>query len=71
MHIGEGTLPKLIQIPTAYQRLTDSLDRFNQIADQIQNGSGTISKLIQNPQLFDTANEALRKVRLLWTYREG
>jgi phospholipid/cholesterol/gamma-HCH transport system substrate-binding protein len=62
---GNGTMGRLITDPTAYQRLTESLDKFNKIADQIENGSGTFSKLIQNPQLFDSANEALRKAAVM------
>lgn len=65
INTGSGTIGKLVTDPTAYQRLIESLDKFNKIADQIENGNGTFSKLIQNPQLFDSANEALRKAAVM------
>jgi phospholipid/cholesterol/gamma-HCH transport system substrate-binding protein len=65
INTGNGTMGKLIADPTAYERLIESLDKFNKIAEQIENGSGTLSKLIQNPQLFDSANEALRKAAVM------
>ena len=56
-----GHLPEAINI----SRGTLEFVVFNKIADQIQNGSGTLSKLIQNPQLFDNANEALKKADVM------
>ena len=58
---GSGTMGKLVSNPAAYDRLVDSLDKFNRIADQVEKGEGTLSKLIQNPSIFDHANEALAK----------
>ena len=41
-HNGKGTFGKIISDPELYQRLTASLERFNKIAENIQNGKGTI-----------------------------
>lgn len=62
---GEGSFGRLVADPTLYQRLTESLERFNRITDEIQNGSGTIAKLIKDPALFDHANETLRKAEVV------
>ena len=62
---GEGTVAKLISDPTAYQRLTEALEKFNKIASEVQDGSGTLAKLIHNPELFDNANDTLKKADLV------
>ncbi len=62
---GEGTIGKLVSDPTLYKHMTDSLDKFNQIADQIQNGNGTLAKLINDPSLFKNANETLRRADVM------
>jgi phospholipid/cholesterol/gamma-HCH transport system substrate-binding protein len=65
LHKGEGTVGKLVSDPTAYRRLSDSLEKFNQIAEKIQNGSGTFTKLINDPALYDKANETLKKAEVI------
>jgi len=65
MHSGNGTISRLVSDPAAYERLIESLDKFNKLADNIENGSGTLTKLIQNPQVFDNANDALRKADVM------
>jgi phospholipid/cholesterol/gamma-HCH transport system substrate-binding protein len=62
---GDGTMGRLVSDPTLYQRLSETLDRFNKIADEIQNGSGTMQKLINDPALYDHAKETLRKTELM------
>jgi phospholipid/cholesterol/gamma-HCH transport system substrate-binding protein len=62
---GEGTIGKLVGDPTVYNRLAESLDRFNKIADQIQNGPGTLPRLIKDPALFENAKEMLRKAEVM------
>ncbi len=58
---GRGSFAKFVSDPALYNRMNDSLDRFNQIADQVQNGSGTIARLIRDPQLYDAASTAVNK----------
>ncbi len=62
---GEGSFGRLVSDPTLYQRLTESLEKFNKIADDMQNGSGTLPKLIHDPSVFDHANETLRKAEVM------
>jgi phospholipid/cholesterol/gamma-HCH transport system substrate-binding protein len=62
---GKGTFSKVVTDPELYQRLIDTLDKFNKIADNIQNGNGTISKLISDPALFNSANETLKKAEIV------
>jgi phospholipid/cholesterol/gamma-HCH transport system substrate-binding protein len=65
LRTGEGTIGRFVSDPALYDRLTDSLERFNKIAEQIQNGSGTLSKLINDPEVFDNANATLRKAEVM------
>ncbi len=62
---GEGSFGRLVSDPTLYQRLTESLEKFNKIADEIQNGTGTLPKLLNDPSVFDHANETLRKAEVM------
>jgi phospholipid/cholesterol/gamma-HCH transport system substrate-binding protein len=65
MHQGKGTFGRFVEDPTLYIRLTDALEKFNGIADQVQHGSGTLSNLINNPDLFNSANSALKNADLV------
>jgi phospholipid/cholesterol/gamma-HCH transport system substrate-binding protein len=62
---GEGTIGRFVSDPTLYERMTESLDKFNKIAEQIQSGSGTLSKLLNDPEMFDNANATLRKADVM------
>jgi phospholipid/cholesterol/gamma-HCH transport system substrate-binding protein len=62
---GEGSFGRLVSDPTLYQRLTESLEKFNRISDEIQNGSGTLPKLIKDPALFDNARDTLKKAQVV------
>ena len=61
LHNGKGTFGRITSDPQLYERLTDSLEKFNNIAESIQNGKGTIGKLINDPTLFDSAAATLKK----------
>lgn len=65
IHSGSGTVGKLVSDPALYQRLVDSLEKFNSIAENIQNGNGTIGKLINDPALFNSAHETLQKAQIM------
>ena len=58
---GKGTFGRIASDPELYERLTDSLEKFNNIAESIQNGKGTIGKLINDPAVFDSAAATLKK----------
>jgi phospholipid/cholesterol/gamma-HCH transport system substrate-binding protein len=59
LHTGKGTVGRLVSDPKLYQRLTESLEKFNSLVDNIQNGKGTVGRLINDPSLFNSANETL------------
>lgn len=65
LHSGQGSMGRIISDPQLYQRLTDSLEKFNSIADSIQHGDGTIAKLINDPSVFDSAKNTLKKADLM------
>ncbi len=65
LHSGEGSIGKIVSDPELYQRLTESLEKFNSTMDKIQNGDGTIAKFINDPSLFNSARETVRKAELL------
>jgi phospholipid/cholesterol/gamma-HCH transport system substrate-binding protein len=62
---GQGTIGKIVSDPQLYNRLTESLEKFNSIAENIQNGNGTLSKLIKDPSLFNSANQTLKKAEVV------
>jgi phospholipid/cholesterol/gamma-HCH transport system substrate-binding protein len=63
LHGGQGTFSKIVTDPELYQRLTQSLEKFNSLAEKLQNGSGTIPKLINDPSLYNNASETLKKAQ--------
>jgi phospholipid/cholesterol/gamma-HCH transport system substrate-binding protein len=65
LHGGNGTFGRVVSDPELYQHLTDSLQKFDDIAENIQNGKGTIGKLINDPTLYDSATETLKKADLV------
>ncbi|NLT67127.1 MAG: hypothetical protein GXX84_11035 [Acidobacteria bacterium] len=65
LHSGKGTIGRFTSDPELYERLVDSLEKFNMIAEDIQKGKGTIGQLISNPALFDSAAETLKKAELV------
>ena len=62
---GDGSFGKFVSDPVVYQRLSDSLGKFNQIAEKMQNGSGTFSKLINDPDMYDKATATLKKAEVM------
>ncbi len=62
---GKGTFGRVVSDPALYQRLTESLEKFNTIAENIQNGKGTLGKLVNDPSLYNSANETLKKAELV------
>ncbi len=63
LHTGEGTFGRVVSDPALYERLTESLQKFNSIADNVQNGSGTIARLINDPALYDSAHETILRAQ--------
>ncbi len=65
LHSGKGTFGRVASDPELYERLTASLEKFNNIAENIQSGKGTVGKLINDPALFNSAGETLKKAELM------
>jgi len=65
MEKGDGTIGKLVSDPMLYDRLTESLEKFNALAESIQDGNGTIGKFINDPSLYDSASAMLQKADTL------
>ena len=61
MNEGEGTIGKLVSDPTLYNRLVESLEKFNSLAENIQNGNGTLGRFINDPSLYESATATLQK----------
>jgi len=61
MQEGNGTIGKLVSDPTLYNRLAESLEKFNALAEKIQNGNGTIGRFINDPSLYESAGAMLQK----------
>ena len=61
MEKGDGTIGKLVSDPTLYDRLAESLEKFNSLAEGIQNGDGTLGRFINDPSLYESATATLQK----------
>ncbi len=62
---GEGSFGKMVSDPTLYQRLTESVDRLNKIAEEMQNGPGTLPRLLKDPTLYDSARDTLQRASVV------
>jgi phospholipid/cholesterol/gamma-HCH transport system substrate-binding protein len=61
MEKGDGTIGKLVSDPALYNRLVESLEKFNTLAENIQNGNGTLGRFIKDPSLYESASATLQK----------
>jgi phospholipid/cholesterol/gamma-HCH transport system substrate-binding protein len=65
LRTGKGSFGRLVADPALYNRLTESLEKFNSLAAQIQDGSGTLSRLIKNPELYENVSSATKRTDLI------
>ena len=65
MQQGDGTVGKFVSDPTLYNRLVESLEKFNSLAEDIQKGDGTLGKFINDPSLFESAAGTLQKTEAI------
>lgn len=70
MQKGQGTIGKLVADPLLYNRMVESLEKFNALAENMQNGKGTLGKLMQDPSLYDSANATLQKAEIIMNRME-
>ena len=53
---GEGTLGKLLNDPTLYNRLSGTAGRLDSLVASVQQGQGTIGKLVTSDELYNRAD---------------
>ncbi len=56
---GQGTIGKVINDPTMFNRANDILGQMQQIVTEINNGKGSIGKLLNDDELYRKANNTL------------
>ncbi len=56
---GQGTIGKVINDPTMFNRANDILGQMQQIVSEINSGKGSIGKLLNDDELYRKANNTL------------
>jgi phospholipid/cholesterol/gamma-HCH transport system substrate-binding protein len=59
---GRGTLGKLLEDETAYNRLNDTLAIVNEMAGSIQEGKGTLGQLVASDALYTKVDSTVTRV---------
>jgi phospholipid/cholesterol/gamma-HCH transport system substrate-binding protein len=59
---GQGSVGKLINDPSLFNRLNDTLAEMQHVANQISSGKGSIGKLINSDEVYDKLNASIDKV---------
>jgi phospholipid/cholesterol/gamma-HCH transport system substrate-binding protein len=60
-HQGNGTLGKLMNDPSLYNHLNDTISKVDAITASIQQGQGTLGKLVASDELYTKADSAIGK----------
>ncbi|HEY6180785.1 MAG TPA: MlaD family protein [Terriglobales bacterium] len=61
---GKGSVGKLIYDPTLYNRLSDTVNEFQGLVNDIANGKGTLGKLVADETMYNKVNATLDKVNV-------
>lgn len=61
VHNGRGTLGKLMNDPTLYNNLNDTVTKIDAMATSIQQGQGSIGKFMTDDDLYNKADSAIGK----------
>jgi len=61
---GKGSVGKLIYDPTLYNRLSDTINEFQGLVNDIGNGKGTLGKLVSDETFYNKINGTLDKVNV-------
>ena len=61
VHSGRGTLGKLMNDPTLYNHLDDTVSRVDTMAASIQQGQGSMGKLVTDDDLYNKIDSAVGK----------
>jgi phospholipid/cholesterol/gamma-HCH transport system substrate-binding protein len=59
---GRGTLGKLLEDETAYNRVNDTLGIVNEMAASIQQGKGTLGQLVASDALYNKVDSSVTRV---------
>ncbi len=62
---GQGSVGKLINDPSLFNRLNETLAEMQNVANQISSGKGSIGKLINDDELYNKLNASVDKVNKL------
>ena len=62
---GQGSIGKIINDPSLFNRANDTLAKLNQIADEIQTGKGSVGKLLNNDELYNKVNGSVDRLNKL------
>jgi len=68
---GEGTVPKLLNDPSVYNKADQLLTKFSTLADRIERGEGTLGKLSKEDALYNNMNGAMAKANTMLTSIEN
>jgi phospholipid/cholesterol/gamma-HCH transport system substrate-binding protein len=61
IHKGNGTLGKLMNDPTLYNRLDETVNKLDAMETSIQQGQGSLGKLVTSDDLYNKADSAIGK----------
>ncbi len=62
---GKGSIGKVINDPTLYNRLNAGLAQLQKISDDVSNGQGTIGKLLVSDDLYNKTSAAVDKINAI------
>jgi phospholipid/cholesterol/gamma-HCH transport system substrate-binding protein len=64
---GTGTVGKLINDPTLYNKVTDTVSQLQILTHDLNSGKGSMGKLIHDDQLYDRLNDTSAKLDTIAT----
>ncbi|HTR66705.1 MAG TPA: MlaD family protein [Terriglobales bacterium] len=62
---GKGSVGKLIYDPTLYTRLSDTVNEFQGIVNEVGQGKGSLGKLVADETLYNKVNATVDKVNAM------